>query len=80
MKTKSLVSPDYAAFLTALKGRIVSARIYYLPATAQLGWSRNVLPNQIKARAYKRAVTEKRAHNFPAVLAEYLAERTEGAV
>jgi predicted nuclease of restriction endonuclease-like (RecB) superfamily len=35
------------------------ARLYYLRATAQLGWSRNVLLNQIKAGAYERAVTEK---------------------
>jgi DUF1016 N-terminal domain len=27
-----------------------AGRIYYLPATAQLGWSRNVLLNQIKGR------------------------------
>jgi predicted nuclease of restriction endonuclease-like (RecB) superfamily len=35
------------------------ARLYYLRATAQLGWSRNVLLTQIKAGAYERAVTEK---------------------
>ncbi len=35
-----------------------AARIYYLRATAQLGWSRNVLLNQIKAGAYERAVNE----------------------
>ncbi|MGB7623804.1 MAG: DUF1016 N-terminal domain-containing protein, partial [Terriglobia bacterium] len=33
-----------------------AARLYYLHATAQLGWSRNVLLNQIKAGAYERAV------------------------
>jgi predicted nuclease of restriction endonuclease-like (RecB) superfamily len=36
-----------------------AARLYYLRATAQLGWSRNVLLNQIKAGAYERAVKEK---------------------
>jgi len=30
----------------------------------RLGWSRNVLLNQIKAGAYERAVTEKKTHNF----------------
>jgi len=35
------------------------ARLYYLRATAQLGWSRNVLLNQIKGGAYERAVMEK---------------------
>ena len=36
-----------------------AARLYYLRATAQLGWSRNVLLNQIKGGAYERAVMEK---------------------
>ncbi len=50
-----------------------SARIYYLRATAQLGWSRNVLLNQIKAGAYERAVKEKKSHNFALALPEHLA-------
>ncbi len=54
-----------------------AARLYYLRAAAQLGWSRNVLLNQIKAGAYERAVTEKKTHNFQAVLPEYLAEQAE---
>jgi len=35
------------------------------------------LLNQIKAAAYERAVTGKKAHNFPAVLPDYLAEQAE---
>ena len=54
-----------------------AARLYYLRATAQFGWSRKVLLNQIKAGAYERAVTEKKTHNFPAALPEYLAEQAE---
>jgi predicted nuclease of restriction endonuclease-like (RecB) superfamily len=54
-----------------------SARLYYLRATAHFGWSRSVLLNQVKARAYERAVTEKKTHNFPAVLPEYIAEQAE---
>jgi predicted nuclease of restriction endonuclease-like (RecB) superfamily len=54
-----------------------AARLYYLRATAHFGWSRNVLLNQIKARAYERVVTEKKTHNFPAVLPEYFAEQAE---
>jgi predicted nuclease of restriction endonuclease-like (RecB) superfamily len=54
-----------------------AARLYYLRATAQFGWTRNVLLNQIKAGAYERAVTGKKTHNFPAVLPEYLAEQAE---
>ena len=51
--------------------------LYYLRATAQFGWSRNVLLNQIKAGAYERAVTEKKANNFPLALPEYLAEQAD---
>lgn len=54
-----------------------AARFYYLRATARFGWSRNVLLNQIKAGAYERAVTEKKTHNFPLALPEYLAEQAE---
>jgi predicted nuclease of restriction endonuclease-like (RecB) superfamily len=54
-----------------------AARLYYLRATAQFGWSRNVLLNQIKAGAYQRAVTDKKTHNFPLALPEYLAEQAD---
>ena len=54
-----------------------AARLYYLRATAQLGWSRNVLLNQIKARAYERAVKEKKTHNFALALPEQLAEQAD---
>jgi predicted nuclease of restriction endonuclease-like (RecB) superfamily len=57
-----------------------AARLYYLRATARFGWSRNVLMNQIKAGAYERAVTEKKTHNFPLALPEYLAEQAEEAM
>lgn len=50
-----------------------AARLYYLEATAQFGWSRNVLLNQIKAKAFERAKREKKAHNFEIVLPEQLA-------
>ncbi|HET6514675.1 MAG TPA: PDDEXK nuclease domain-containing protein [Thermodesulfovibrionales bacterium] len=62
-----------------LLGRIKSASelFYYLRATAQFGWSRNVLLNQIKAGAYERAKIEKKTHNFPAVLPEYLTEQAD---
>lgn len=57
-----------------------AARLYYLRATAQFGWSRNVLLNQIKAGAYERSLAEGKTHNFPAVLPEYLAEQAEEAL
>ena len=49
----------------------VQSRLYYLRATAQCGWSRNVLLNQIKAKAYERSLAEGKTHNFPDVLPEY---------
>ena len=52
-------------------------RLYYLRATAQFGWTRNVLLNQIKAGAYEHSLAEGKTHNFPAVLPEYLAEQAE---
>lgn len=54
-----------------------AARLYYLRATAQFGWTRNVLLNQIKAGAYERAVTEKKTHNFPLAMPEHLAEQAD---
>ena len=54
-----------------------TARLYYLQATARFGWSRNVLLNQIKSGAYERAVKEKKTHNFPLALPEYLVEQAD---
>lgn len=56
------------------------ARLYYLHATSQLGWSRNVLLNQMKARAYDRARAGGKTHNFPAALPVHLAEQAEEAL
>jgi predicted nuclease of restriction endonuclease-like (RecB) superfamily len=53
---------------------------YYLRATARLGWSRNVLLNQIKAGAYERARAEKKTHNFALALPEHFAEQAEEAL
>jgi predicted nuclease of restriction endonuclease-like (RecB) superfamily len=53
-----------------------SAQRYYLEASARLGWTRNVLLNQIKAGAYEASLQDK-SHNFAAVLPEYLAEQAE---
>jgi len=54
-----------------------AARIWYLRATAQFGWSRNVLLNQIKGSAYERAVTDRKTRNFQLALPEYLAEQAD---
>jgi len=54
-----------------------AARLYYLRSTAQLSWSRSVLLNQIKARAYERAVKEKKTNNFAVALPEHFAEQAD---
>ena len=54
-----------------------AARLYYLCATAQFGWSRSVLLNQIKGQAYERAVKEKKTHNFELALPEHFAEQAD---
>lgn len=51
------------------------AQLWYLHATAQNGWSRDVLLNQIKSGAYERSVTEGKSHNFAEALPEALAEQ-----
>ena len=56
------------------------ARLYYLRATSQFGWTRNVLLNQIKAGAYERSLAEGKTHNFPSTLPEHLAEQAEEAL
>ncbi len=54
-----------------------AARLYYLRATAQCGWSRSVLLNQIKAQAYERAAREKKTHHFGLALPEHFAEQAD---
>jgi predicted nuclease of restriction endonuclease-like (RecB) superfamily len=54
-----------------------AARLYYLRATAQFGWSRSVLLNQIKAQAYERAVLEKKTQNFALALPAHFAEQAD---
>lgn len=50
---------------------------YYLQATGQMGWSRNVLLNQIKADAYRNHKLLPKQHNFAHALPEYLAEQAD---
>ncbi|MBI5771888.1 MAG: DUF1016 family protein [Verrucomicrobia bacterium] len=54
--------------------------IYYLRATARFGWSRNVLLNQIKARAFERSRREGKSHNFPVALPAHFAEQAAEAL
>jgi len=55
-------------------------RKYYLQATDQLGWSRAVLLNQIKANAYEHHLTNKKFSNFEKALPSHLSEQANEAL
>ena len=55
-------------------------REYYLRATAEMAWSRDVLLNQIKAKAYERHALAPKQHNFEKALPEHLAEQADKAM
>jgi predicted nuclease of restriction endonuclease-like (RecB) superfamily len=56
------------------------AREYYLKATSQFGWSRDVLLNQIKAKAYENHLAYPKQHNFEKALPAHLAEQADSAM
>ena len=53
---------------------------FYLNATIEYGWSRNVLLNQIKSQAYRRALSSHKTHNFKKALPEFLSEQADEAL
>ncbi len=53
---------------------------YYIEACIKLGWSRDVLLNQVKANAYALAKQNKKLHNFKTALPEYLAEQADESI
>lgn len=55
-------------------------RVYYLEATIEMGWSRNVLLNQIKANAYERHALKAKQHNFERALPVHLADQADKAM
>jgi len=54
-------------------------RQYYISSSRDLGWSRNVLLNQIKAGAYEFSLRQK-THNFSKVLPVYLVEQADESI
>lgn len=50
-------------------------RAYYIQATKEMGWSRNILLNQIKSNAYHRHITSPKQNNFKQALPAHLAEQ-----
>jgi len=55
-------------------------REYYIKSSRDLGWSRNVLLNQIKAGAYHYQKSMPKQHNFPKVLPAHLAEQANESI
>lgn len=66
------------AILSKVKDR--DARLYYLKATTEMAWSRNVLVNQIEAQAYERHRLAPKQHNFEKALPVHLAEQADQAM
>ncbi len=80
-KLKQLASeiPWWHNVVIMQKVRTIEERRYYLEAARQMGWSRNVLLNQIKGDAYLRQSRPKQ-HNFPKALPIHLAEQADKAI
>ena len=55
-------------------------REYYLKATAEQAWSRNVLIHQIQSQAYQRHQLASKQHNFHKALPVHLAEQADEAM
>lgn len=62
------------------KTRLIQEREYYVVASARMGWTRNVLLNQIKANAYERQKLLPKAHNFTKALPVHLAEQADEVI
>lgn len=66
------------AIMSKVKDR--DARHYYMKATIEMGWSRNVLVHQIESHAYSRHQLNDKQHNFQKALPEHLAEQANQAM
>ena len=58
----------------------IEQRRYYIEASVRMGWSRNVLLNQIKADAFVHAKQNKKLHNFDKALPAHLAEQADESI
>ena len=58
----------------------IKARSYYLKATQDMGWSRNVLIHQIESNAYQRHQANSKQHNFKQAMPKHLAEQADQAM
>ena len=55
-------------------------KTYYLKATNEMAWSRSVLLNQIKAKAYERTLFNSKQSNFEKALPVHLSEQANEAL
>lgn len=62
------------------KTKSIEEKMYYLNATAQMAWSRDVLLNQIKAKAYERHSILPKQNNFNQTLPTHLAEQANETI
>lgn len=53
------------------------ARFYYLKATQECAWSRDVLSMQINSKSYERQTLADKQHNFHIALPKHLAEQAD---
>jgi predicted nuclease of restriction endonuclease-like (RecB) superfamily len=54
-----------------------AAKLYYLKATIECGWTRDVLNMQINSKSYERQVLTHKQHNFHSALPQHLAEQAD---
>ena len=59
------------------KVKAVDEARFYIESATQMGWSRNVLLNFIKAETYKHSRLLPKQHNFEKALPEHLQEQAE---
>jgi len=80
--TKQLVSqiPWGHHILIMQRTKSMAEKEYYLKASADMRWSRNVLLNQIKANAYERHRTLPKQNNFDRALPQHIAEQANEAI
>lgn len=78
-KLKQLVSvlPWGHNILLMQKVKDLNEAAYYASSAVEMGWSRNVLLNFIKANAYENSKSLPKLHNFEKALPEHLQEQAD---
>jgi predicted nuclease of restriction endonuclease-like (RecB) superfamily len=53
---------------------------YYIKATIETGWTRDILNLQIKNKSYEKTILDKKQHNFEKALPIHLAEQANRSI